>query len=50
MAIEQTVRIFYKKLLAFYPQAFREQFGESVQQTFNDLCNERKRQAKQDVR
>ena len=41
------VRIFYKKLLAFYPRAFREQFGESMEQTFNDLCNERRKQAKQ---
>lgn len=47
MAIEQTVRIFYKKLLALYPRVFRERFGESMQQTFNDLCNERKQQAKQ---
>jgi hypothetical protein len=48
MTFEQkTVRIFYKKLLAFYPRAFREQFGESIEQTFNDLCHERKRQAKQ---
>ncbi len=48
MAFERkTVRIFYKKLLALYPQAFREQFGESMEQTFNDLWNERQRQAKQ---
>lgn len=48
MTFEQkTIRIFYKKLLAFYPQAFRQQFGESMRQTFNDLCNERKGQAKQ---
>jgi hypothetical protein len=44
---QKTVRIFYKKLLAFYPQAFRKQFGESMRQTFNDLCNERQGQAKQ---
>ncbi len=44
---QKTVWIFYKKLLAFYPQAFREQFGESMRQTFNDLCNERQGQAKQ---
>ena len=44
---QKTVRNFYKKILAFYPQAFREQFGESMEQTFNDLCNERKQQAKQ---
>jgi len=43
----KTVRNFYKKILAFYPQAFREQFGESMEQTFNDLCNERKQQANQ---
>jgi len=44
---QKTPRIFYKKLVAFYPQAFREQFGKSMEQTFNDLCNERKQQAKQ---
>ncbi|MCA1590746.1 MAG: hypothetical protein LC730_01190 [Acidobacteria bacterium] len=33
-------RIFYKRMLALYPRAFREQFGESLEQTFNDLCNE----------
>ena len=44
---QKTVRNFYKKLLAFYPQAFREQFGESIEQTFNDLCNERRQKAKQ---
>ena len=34
----------YKKLLALYPQGFRERLGESMQQTFNDLYNEQKRQ------
>ncbi len=43
----KTVRIFYKKLLALYPRVFREQFGESMEQTFNDLWSERQRQAKQ---
>ncbi len=43
----KTIQTFYKKLLAFYPRAFREQFGESMEQTFNDLLNERKQQAKQ---
>ncbi len=47
MLEQKTVRNFYKKILAFYPQAFRERFGESMEQTFNDLCNERKQQAKQ---
>jgi len=45
MTFEQkTVRILYKKLLALYPRAFREQFGESMEQTFNDRCRERKQQ------
>src|SRR5215207_7707917 len=35
----------YKKLLTLYPQAFKEQLGESMEQTFNDLCNEQKEQA-----
>lgn len=43
---QKTVRNFYKKLLAFYPRAFREQFSESMEQTFGDLCSERNRQAK----
>ena len=43
MTFEQkTFRIFYKKLFALYPKVFREQFGESMEQTFNDLCRERK--------
>lgn len=42
---EQTaVHTLYRKLLAFYPRGFREQLGESMEQTFNDLYNERKRQ------
>lgn len=36
----------YKRLLTLYPQGFREQLAESMEQTFNDLCNE-KRQAKE---
>jgi hypothetical protein len=42
---QQTVRTLYKILLRFYPRAFRERFGESMEQTFNDLCHERKQQA-----
>jgi hypothetical protein len=38
------VRRLYKRLLSFYPKRFREQLGESMEQTFNDLCNERKQQ------
>ena len=41
---QTTARTLYKKLLTLYPRAFREQLGESMEQTFNDLCNERKRQ------
>ena len=34
-------RGFYKKLLSLYPQRYRERFGESMWQTFNDLCDEK---------
>jgi hypothetical protein len=37
-----TVRVLYKRLLTFYPQTFREQLAESMEQTFNDLCNEKR--------
>jgi|SRR5687767_10941016 len=40
---QQTVRKLYKKLLTFYPRGFQEQLGESMEQSFNDLYNERKR-------
>lgn len=41
MTLEQhTIRALYKKLLALYPRAFREQFAESMEQTFNDRWNE----------
>lgn len=32
----------YKRLLCLYPQVFRERFGESMEQTFNDSCREQK--------
>jgi hypothetical protein len=41
MAELKTVRVIYKKLLALYPRDFRERFGESMEQTFDDLCRER---------
>jgi len=45
MAYDQnTIQTLYKKLLSLYPRVFRERLGESMEQTFNDLCNERKRQ------
>jgi hypothetical protein len=43
---QETVRTLYRKLLSLYPRRFREQLGESMEQTFNDLCTE-KRQTKQ---
>ena len=36
-----SLRRFYKKLLRLYPRGFRDQLGESMEQTFNDLCRER---------
>ena len=41
---QNTVHMLYKKLLSRYPRGFRERLGESMQQTFNDLYNERKQQ------
>ena len=38
----------YNKLLNLYPQSFREQLGESMEQTFRDLLNE-KRQTKKEL-
>jgi hypothetical protein len=34
-------RNWYAKLLRLYPKAYRERFGEPMQQTFHDLCRER---------
>lgn len=41
---KDTVRILYKKLLNLYPRGFRDQMGESMEQTFNDLFKERQRE------
>jgi hypothetical protein len=41
-------RALYKRLIAFYPRAFKEQLGESMEQTFNDLYKE-KRQTKKEL-
>lgn len=43
---QDAVRRLYKRLLAFYPKAFRERLAESMEQTFSDLIHE-KRQTKQ---
>ncbi len=32
----------YSELLSWYPPQFRERVGESMEQTFRDLCNERR--------
>jgi hypothetical protein len=42
---QNTVRTLYKRLIAFYPKAFREQLRESMEQTFEDLCKERQAEA-----
>ncbi len=34
-------RNWYRNLLRFYSRPHRERFGESMEQTFNDLCRER---------
>ena len=41
---QNTVHTLYKKLISLYPRGFRERLGEFMEQTFNDLYNERKRQ------
>jgi hypothetical protein len=43
---QDAVRRLYKRLLVFYPRAFREQLAESMEQTFNDLCNEKRQEKK----
>ena len=35
-------RNWYAKLLRFYPKPYRDRFGEGMEQTFNDLCRERR--------
>lgn len=45
MQCQNIVRILYRKLISLYPQGFGGQLGESMEQTFNDLWNE-KRQTK----
>jgi len=38
---QEIVHTLYKKLLALYPQTFKEQLAESMEQTFRDLWNEK---------
>jgi hypothetical protein len=43
MAYDQTiVHALYKKLITLYPRLFRERLGESMEQTFQDLWNEKR--------
>lgn len=42
MTEQEKVSALYKKLLSLYPQGFREELGESMEQTFNDLYREKK--------
>src|SRR6202012_3044654 len=37
----QRYRQWYAKLLRLYPRSYREHLGESMEQTFNDICRER---------
>src|ERR1700752_686756 len=38
---QNMVHTLYKNLLTFYPRAFRERLGDSMEQTFNNLYRER---------
>jgi hypothetical protein len=33
----------YKRLISLYPQEFRERFGESMEQNFNDICDDQRK-------
>jgi hypothetical protein len=45
---QEIVQILYKRLLTLYPRTFKERLGESMEQTFQDLWNE-KRQTKKEL-
>ena len=38
---QEIVQTLYKRLLTLYPRTFKERLGESMEQTFRDLCNEK---------
>jgi hypothetical protein len=44
---QNRVRTLYRKLLTLYPQPFKEQLGESMEQTFQDLWNEKRQKKKE---
>lgn len=37
----ERITTLYKRLISLYPRAFRTRFGESMEQTFKDICDER---------
>ena len=39
---KERILTFYRRLISLYPQVFKTRFGESMEQTFNDICNEQK--------
>jgi hypothetical protein len=39
---DDEIRRWYAGLLRLYPRNYRERMGESMEQTFNDLCRERR--------
>jgi len=42
MTTTERYRNLYAKLIRLYPKPYRERFGEGMEQTFNDLCRERR--------
>ena len=44
---QRTIRLFYKKMIRLYPNEFRAELGESMEQTFRDLCDENQRRSGQ---
>ena len=44
---QKFVHKLYRKLLVLYPQTFKEQLGESMEQTFQDLWNEKQQTKKE---
>jgi catechol 2,3-dioxygenase-like lactoylglutathione lyase family enzyme len=44
---QKTMRMLYKKMIQLYPCEFREQLGESMEQTFRDLCDDYQRRSGQ---
>lgn len=39
---KKRIATFYQSLISLYPREFRERFGVSMEQTFNDVCDEQK--------